>query len=74
VHVYLITGIMFTVAMALLASLVFRIGVDTLATILKWSFGALLVLALFVRARRSKRDEERHAKIAEQIERYRGRH
>ena len=72
-HVYLVTGVVFTVAIALLSSLVFHVSVDTLVTIFKWFFGALLVLGLFLHARRSKRDEERQARMSEQIERYRSR-
>lgn len=71
-HVYLVTGVVFTVAIGILISLVFGVAIETLATILKWSCGVLLVIGIVALRRRSKRNEEKHARIVEQVERYRG--
>jgi hypothetical protein len=71
-HVYLVTGVAFTIAIGILISLIFGISVDTLATMLKWSCGFLLVVGIVGLHRRSKRSEDKQERIARQIQRYRG--
>ncbi len=73
-HVYLVTGVVLTISMALLVSLVKGVDVEIVAAVLKWASGILLVVGLFFRGRRAKWEEERQARLAEQMERYRGKH
>ena len=70
-HVYIATGVVFAVAIAILASLVFHISLDIIATIAKWFFGILLALGLLLHTRHSKREEERKARMSARIEQFR---